>query len=134
MTHAVPAGAAEPLGFGGKIGDSSRLALTHYFQRDVSDGFLIAPVDLNEDGLDEFVVQEKNCDAASLSCNFTILSENDGVVHSLGHIKARSLALGNQHSKGVRSLLAYQSTANDFDYTVYLWEPNEGRYMIAEQK
>jgi hypothetical protein len=61
IAPAVPAHAAEQLGFGAKIGESSRLALSHYLQRDISEGLSIAPVDLNEDGLNEFIVHDKNC-------------------------------------------------------------------------
>ncbi len=134
IAPAVPAHAAEQLGFGAKIGDSSRLALSRYLQRDISDGLLIAPVDLNEDGLDEFIVHDKNCGKISSPCSFMILSENESSIQKLGDIPARALALGNDHTKGVRSLLAYQSTVNDYNYTVYVWEPNQGQYIMAGQK
>lgn len=134
MAPAVPVRAAEPLGFGAKIGESSRLALTHYLQRDISDGLMIAPVDLNEDGLNEFIVHDRNCGKISSPCSFMVLSENESGIRKLGDIPARGLALGNKHTKGVRSLLAYQSTVNDYNYTVYVWEPNQGQYIMAGQK
>ena len=134
MAPAVTAYAAEPLSFGAKIGDSSRLALSHYLQRDISDDLLIAPVDLNEDGLNEFIVHDKNCGKISTPCSFVVLSENESGVQKLGDIPARALALSNQNTKGVRSLLAYQSTVNDYNYTVYVWEPNQGQYIMAGQK
>lgn len=134
LAPAVPASAAERLGFGANISDSSRLALSHYLQRDVSDGLMVAPVDLNEDGLDEFIVHDKNCGKISSPCSFMVLSESESGIRKLGDIPARGLALGNQHTKGVRSLLAYQNAVNDYSYTVYVWEPNKGQYIMAEQK
>ncbi len=92
---------------------------------------LVAPTDLNEDGLSEFIVRDKDCAPA---CRFTILAENDGKITPLGIIEARALALGDRHSNGVRSLFGYASDNNDYDYTVYVWEPATGRYIMAGQK
>ncbi|MGB4106969.1 MAG: hypothetical protein WBK55_04150 [Alphaproteobacteria bacterium] len=131
---AVPARAAEQLPFGAAIGGSSGRALDLYLQSSTGRArgdLLVAPADLNEDGLSEFIVRDKDCAPA---CRFTILAENDEKVTSLGIIEARVLAMGDRHSNGVRTLLAYKSAANDYDYTVYVWEPSSGQYMMAGQK
>jgi hypothetical protein len=76
----------------------------------------------------------KTAGKISSPCSFIVLSENEGGIRKLGDIPARALALGNLHTKGVRSLLAYQSTVNDYNYTVYVWEPNQGQYIMTGQK
>jgi hypothetical protein len=136
LLSASSAHAADRLSFDGKIGDTSRFALGQYLQASnkTTDDMLIAAADLNGDGLNEFIIRDKNCDSSSKNCTFTVLSEVNDMILPLGDIPARDIALGNQYSQGVRSLVAYESVINDYEYAVYVWEPSEARYMMAGQK
>lgn len=136
LLAAGPAHAVDPIAFNTKIGGTSRLALGQYLQasQKTPDDMLIAAADLNGDGLDEFILRDKSCDSRAAMCAFTVVSENNGGITPLGEIKARSIALGNDYTQGVRSLLAYESVINDYEYTVYVWEPRSARYTMAGQK
>ncbi len=133
-----PVTAAEKLDFdNGQIGEVSRNTINRYFQANLGKApadILIAPTDLNGDGLNEFVIREKSCDPGRNLCDYKILSETGGTIAVLGEISARTLALGNQYSQGVRSLMAFESRVNDYEYAVYVWEPRQARYTIEKQK
>lgn len=80
----------------------------------------ISAIDLNEDGLDEFILKG---DA------FRIFAQNDGKVVELGTIEAHKLMLSYNRVHGVRSILAFSDASNDYDYDVYQWDINSLKYV-----
>ena len=112
------------------ISKSSSLLIYRFL--DTEDNLDIARVDLNEDGLNEFIVRDAACGNTGDFCDFDVLAEDKGKIISLGHIRARTLVLGNQYSAGVRHILAYQNPVNDYSYAVYVWEPERSRYILLE--
>jgi len=137
LLAATPAHAAQDLPFDVEIGEISRKNLQDYFQSalgKVPGDVAIAPVDLNEDGLHEFIVRDKSCDSRKQSCDFKILAENNDKIILLGEIPAYNIALGNAYSQGVRNILAFENAANDYAYAVYVWEPLQSRYMMENQR
>jgi hypothetical protein len=133
----VPAHAASrPLDFSSKISDTSRLNLNTYIRNkgQLPENVSIAPVDLNDDGLNEFVLRDKNCDSSAQACDFNIVSESADTITPLGTIPGRRLSVGSDTVQGVHSLWAYENVANDYEYTVYVWEPQASRYMMAQDK
>lgn len=90
----------------------------------------IASIDLNEDGVPEFIART-GC-APDAGCVFDILAQTDEKVIALGEIKARSLALGSAYSAGVRNIIAYNKLENDYGRALYIWDPGARRYKIKE--
>lgn len=92
----------------------------------------VAPIDLNEDGLDEFITKPATCGKL---CDFTVLAENrnNGQLVALGTLKGREILPGNGYSHGVRHLLAFDDPNNDYSYSVYIWAAERSRYMIKER-
>lgn len=130
---APPARAAQPLSFGAKISDTSRLALEKYIASTLARpaGTLeTAPADLNNDGLNEFILRDKNC----TSCHFLLVAETGGAIVPLGEATGHTLKIDNTATAGVRSLLVYTNSANDYEYAVYVWEPRSSRYIMAKNE
>ncbi len=130
----VSANAVEPIDFNGKIRESSSLSLGNFLQKNMAfplSSYQIAPVDLNGDGLEEFILHEESCAVSGNDCIFKILSENNDTILLLGEIEGRSVMLGNTTSQGVRDILTVKNGANDYDYTVYVWEPAQSKYIIG---
>lgn len=130
---AAPARAAQPLSFDAKISDASRLALEKYAASTLGQpaGALeIAPADLNNDGLNEFILRDKNC----APCRFFILAETGGAIIPLGEAQGHTLKIDNAATAGVRSLLVYTNSVNDYEYAVYVWEPRASRYIMAKNE
>jgi hypothetical protein len=89
----------------------------------------IARPDLNEDGLNEYIIRT----GCSNLCTFVVLAERDNEIIELGEIQARTVALGNDYSGSVRNIIALQDNINDYKRTVYSWEPGTSQYMIKDQ-
>lgn len=92
----------------------------------------VARVDLNQDGLDEFVIKTDKCNAADQACAFLFLAETSGKMYGLGEINARGVLIGNETKNGVRNILAFQNDQNDYDYQIYVWEPIRAQYILRE--
>jgi hypothetical protein len=130
------ASAAGNLNFTSEITDRQRLVIDRYFKDTLhtpaANPIALALADLNEDGLNEFILQSDCKEGQKGYCSFTILAETDNKVISLGSITGWVIELGNAYSNGVRNIIARQNPRNDFDRTVYVWEPQTARYMIKE--
>lgn len=120
---ALPVQSAETIHFKGL--DTPRLQKLFQNKEHID----IATIDLNEDGLNEFITKPKGCDGL---CDFKILADVDGTLLSLGTLAAHNLLLGNAYSHGVRDLLVFNDPANDYNYTVYVWESEHSQYMMRE--
>jgi hypothetical protein len=94
----------------------------------------IAPVDLNNDGLNEFVLKSKDCDSRLKSCSYWVVSETDAGIMPLGELEGRVVRVDSQSVQGVRNLLVYESGINDYEHVVYVWEPQASRYMMAKDR
>lgn len=128
-----PANAAQTLSFGAKISDTSRVVLDGYIRASLGQApetLEIAPADLNNDGLSEFILRDKNCS----TCRFLVLAETNGAIVPLGEAQGHTLEIDNAATAGVRSLLVYTNGANDYEYAVYVWEPGASRYIMANNE
>lgn len=114
--------AAENLNFNAMPGEYQQAVINAYLKGSTAD---LARTDLNEDGIYEFIARTR-CSGGF--CTFNILAERKDHMISLGEIKARSLALGNGYSAGVRNIVAYMNPANEYEPTVYSWTPTESLY------
>jgi len=90
-----------------------------------------AGVDLNEDGVKEFIITSSNCKDNKDICTYIILADKGKDLLKLGNINAYNILLADSYSHGVRDILAFEDINSDFDYTLYVWEPARSRYTIA---
>ena len=127
----APASAAENLDFDAHPSERNRALIDHFIKGD--DPVAIAETDLNEDGIDEFILKDSTCNPANF-CNFTIVADGGDTLIELGKIKALNLMLGNGYSSGIRNILAFQNNINDFDHELYVWEPAQARYILSKQE
>ena len=92
----------------------------------------IAGADLNRDGIDEFIVDSSGCRAAQTKCTYLILAESGENMIRLGRLAAYNIMLADSYSHGVRDIMAFNNADNDFAHTLYVWEPDRSRYIMAE--
>lgn len=133
----TPAFANEPVIYGSTLSQRSALLLKNYVQKTLKQDFEmleIAAIDLNQDGLPEFILKPKTCDDPDDFCSHEILAETDNEIVTLGHIEARKIALSHSYSYGVRNLWGYTDRMNDFNHRLYAWDPDESRYILLEKK
>ncbi len=97
--------------------------------------YKIAKIDLNYDGIYEFVAKPLGCGDIKQMCDHKILAEDrDGEkLLSLGIINAFVIAGGNASAYGVRDLWIYQDPLNDFAYIIYRWNNQKGEYEMTEK-
>ncbi|MGB0719581.1 MAG: hypothetical protein ACPGRX_03855 [Bdellovibrionales bacterium] len=90
----------------------------------------VAIADLNEDGLDEYIVKSADCPA---QCRYFVFAQSGGdALLLIGEITGTSLLLGNTYSHGVRDILAFDNSLNDFDHHVYGWDAEQSRYALKQ--
>ncbi|GJL84497.1 MAG: hypothetical protein DHS20C02_02720 [Micavibrio sp.] len=94
----------------------------------------IAGTDLNEDGINEFIISTQDCPPPKKMCSYLILADKGRSMISLGRIKARYLSLANTYSHGIRDIQAYDNEKNDFDYKLYVWEPASSHYTVKDER
>lgn len=126
-----PAHALENLIYNQSLSKSSALLLKKYLNTPPNTSN-IAQIDLNDDGLSEFIVKPEQCTLETTSCEFMILAETDREIISLGTIKARNINVSTKTTSGVRNIHAFDNPLNDFDYSLYHWEAARSRYMMEE--
>lgn len=90
----------------------------------------IAASDLNNDGIDEYIVRDHAC-AAYDTCRYVVFADTDQGLVVLGEITARSIALGKGYSHGIRDLAVQNNPDNDFTFERYVWEPQQSRYTLT---
>ncbi|MAI62874.1 MAG: hypothetical protein CBB87_10405 [Micavibrio sp. TMED27] len=88
----------------------------------------LSKIDLNEDGLDEYIVRDGSC-IDNHFCEYGVVAKtNQGYINLL-RIKSFNLMLGNEYTKGVRNLRVYNNRLNDFNYTTYIWSTSRLSYV-----
>lgn len=93
---------------------------------DAALGMGIAAVDLNGDGVDEWIVREDKGLActASAPCRFFIVALKHKKPVVLAKIYAGSVTVLNQKMYGVNSLNVYNDPKDDFHALPYHWKPD----------
>ncbi|MCK5285300.1 MAG: hypothetical protein KAJ86_06925 [Alphaproteobacteria bacterium] len=92
----------------------------------------IARIDVNEDGIDEFIVRPEDCMNLKSHCIYKILAESNNKIIELAEIQAKHLMIGNTTKHGIRNIFAFKNILNDFDYDVYIWEPKQSQYILSK--
>ena len=128
---ATPALASEKLIYNQKLSKSSSLLIKKFLNSSPSE-FDIAQIDLNDDGLSEFIIRPKTCNAHVAPCQFSIVAETGNDIVSLGVIDAMAVSVDAETTSGVRNIHAFDNPRNDFDYSLYNWEAARSQYMMKE--
>jgi hypothetical protein len=87
--------------------------------------FKIAAIDLNRDGVPEWIVRQdmaSNC-AAQANCKFLIAGLQEKKPVLLGRIEAARIEVQPQTLYGIHKLSVYDNPMNDFEPNVYAWKP-----------
>jgi hypothetical protein len=121
---------AQTLSFGTPVSEPSKILINQYLGAD-QDRFDIAPADLNEDGLYEFILKSRACSEDGV-CLYKILATSDGGPVEVSVIKAVRLELGQGYTYGIRNLVAHSNPDNDFARDIYAWDSAASRYKISE--
>lgn len=94
--------------------------------------FTVANVDLNNDGIDEWIVRQEttsNC-VATTSCKFLIAGlDKDKKPALIAKIDAANLNIRNTEMYGVLDLSVYSNPNNDLEATRYSWDPYKSTYL-----
>lgn len=101
-------------------------------QKHLSDAltFEVAPIDLNGDGVDEWIFRQNptpTCKAQS-SCRFTVAGLRDKKPTILGAFEAGKVRISSEKAYGVHKLLVYNKKNDDFAYSEFVWDPHKGRF------
>lgn len=129
--------AIEKLNFQSEIkSPSTRLKLDVFLQgfyKTDSRGFEIAAVDLNKDGVDEYILKRKTCAEMNLVCTHLVLADKKTEMHILSSIRARHIMLGGTSNYGINDLLIFENSVNDYDFDIYMWSPEEKMYILNDE-
>lgn len=92
----------------------------------------LAPVDLNNDMIDEYVVKpisERNCSQAPLCANY-VIAFKARVPILLGKFDAHKILVSNKKTYGVHDLIVYNVRRNDFKFNTANWTPSKSLYRL----
>ena len=121
--------ALEKLTYSDQMNARERLVLQSFFKGSSLNDFKIAKVDLNNDGLNEFVIKKGYCEDYRRYCDYYILADTDNDLIPLGHIQAYYLAAGTSGSNNVRDLMVYKNKRNDYAPVIYSWDAKRRSYQ-----
>lgn len=91
---------------------------------------LLAPIDLNDDAIDEYVVKPQfpgDCPQKPL-CPHFIMAFQDYTPLEIGRFDAHKIEVSGKKTYGVRQIIVYNQRQNDFAQTTTLWNPFLFRY------
>lgn len=89
---------------------------------------MVATADLNEDGIEEFILRQKDCVDNSL-CDYKVLARKKSDTTPLGAFKARKVLLGSHYTNGIRNFIVYADASSDFSYSVYAWDKDRSEFV-----
>ena len=133
---AAPSHASEKLAFDQNLNERVQRMVAGFakdeIKKDIKD-LSIAKADLNEDGLDELILKSAQCGSgAEKTCDYVVVAEAQDKMVEIGAFKARDVRLGNGYSAGIRNILTFANEINDFEYELYVWEPQQSRYILSK--
>jgi len=120
--------AAMGLLFKNDASERQKILIQNYLGKPLAD-LAIAKADLNDDEIEELIVRS---DCKNSLCDFRVLAELHGKLVELADIQAQNIQLSDTFTNGVRNIIAFKNASNDFDHSVYIWEPQARRYMIEK--
>ncbi len=130
----LPAFAAQPLIFRPSVKDAREQSVLDYLtlirRFDPSTPFTIATIDLNGDGVNEWIVRQDltpTCET-NASCRYDVVGLNEKQPELLGAFTARKVGISDEKQYGVRNLLVYNEKNDDFAFKTYIWTPAEAAF------
>lgn len=89
--------------------------------------YTIAAVDLNGDGVEEWIFRQASTPAceSDADCPCAIGGLSEGEIVLLGEMRGGKIAVSNEKEFGVRKLLVYNEKNDDFAFQTYAWKPFE---------
>ncbi len=98
-------------------------------QFDKSFPFGIARIDLNDDGVNEWVIRDyaDGCEA-SVSCRFVVVGLSMKKPIILAQFYAGNLKVLDKKMFGVHGFAVYNNPNDDFTYTTHHWNPRISAY------
>ena len=91
------------------------------------DKYAIATIDLNEDFIDEYILRPNQCPPQQL-CPHLIIALNNRIPHVIGEFDAHKILVSYKKSYGVRHLIVYNQSSNDFITRTARWQPYISKY------
>lgn len=127
--------ALESLNFQGHLGTISKskikVFLKDAYQADISN-YSIASHDLNNDGLDEYILKSSLCTQSNIPCDYVILAEKGKDIIELSKITAKNILVSGTYSYGIKDILVFQNEINDYDFDIYMWSSKEKMYIVKQ--
>ncbi len=103
------------------------------FYKTDSRNFDIASLDLNGDGIDEYILKRKSCTQAQSICTHLVLADQKTKMRLLSSIRAKHIMVGATSNYGVNDLLAFENNINEYDFDIYMWSPEEKMYILKAE-
>jgi hypothetical protein len=94
--------------------------------------YVIANIDLNNDFIDEYVIRPENmasCPKAPL-CPFTIVAFENRKPIIIGTFDAHKMLVSHQKTYGVRHIIVYNQSHNDYTSAEAAWNPFSYRFEL----
>ncbi len=129
--------ASSPLKYNAPLSPSAKYIINQYFEEIFGANisvYDIAAIDLNEDGIDEFIAKRKTCTIAGEPCSHLILAEKRGKIVQLSTIRAKNLIVANTKSYGISDILAFKDNINSNDFDIYVWSPIDKMYILKQSE
>ena len=94
----------------------------------------IHEVDLNGDGILEYIVKftDPFYTCSDIGCHHGIIAINDDEVKRLLYIEYTELDISQETTEGVKDILSYENSLNDFSAVIYKWDSDLGQYLKQE--
>lgn len=128
-----PVSAVEQLNYSDKISPSLEYQINSFLEKtyetDIS-LYYIADIDLNNDGIDEYILKRKSCESDKSYCIYSIIAEKDNNIILLSKIRAKSIMIGETYSYGIKDILAFKNEINDYNFDIYMWSPSQKMYIM----
>ena len=125
--------AVEPLSYHQTPTPYVRVKVTDFLQETyetkVTD-YVIAEVDLNNDGDKEFILKRKFCANQNTPCIHLILAKVKEEIVLLSNIKAKNLMIAGTKTFGIKDILAFKDEINQYNFDIYIWSPGEKKYIV----
>ncbi len=92
--------------------------------------YIIAPTDLNNDLINEYIIRPKSnrdCSGSRL-CPYYVIALQERTPITLGKFNAHKIVVSSKKTYGVRDIIVYNDHYNDFKTNTVTWHPYEFKY------
>lgn len=128
--------ALEPVKYTHDLGTTKSLKLNAFLKNTYNttkESFDIALIDLNIDGVDEYILKRKSCSVEKKQCFHMIIAEKGSELLLLSEISAKNLMVAGTSTHGIRDILAFKREINDYDFDIYMWSPSQKTYILKNE-